>query len=183
MEEQKTSVRYSPDRAIMPRNGRSFMSPLRFATRSWWRRGAGHSIKGGGDRPAGLRRGQEGHRPQAPHHGRYARPDGRDHGALCRGARPRWRGRVVAPDPPRFPVHRGDLRRCRLPGPRSWQTPSPGPAGGVWRSSNATMCRVSRSSPNAGSSSAPWPGSATTAASPVISSATPAPLPHLFVSP
>ena len=66
---------------------------------------------------------------------------------------------------------------------RSWHAQSPRPEPGPLKSSSATNCIASSFSPNAGSSSAPLPGSAAAVASPKTSSVTPAKPPPSSASP
>ena len=113
--------------------------------------------KGFFDRPARLRRGQEGHGPQAAHPRRHARSPA---GVVVLPANIQDRDGtrdLLRRVRRRFPFIERIFADAGYQGPKMAKT-SPRPAPGGSRSSSETICTASSSYPNDGSSSAHSPG-------------------------
>ena len=107
-----------------------------------------------------------------PHPDRHAGLAAGRGGASGRRAGPRWRGAAAAPGGDGcFPSSSASSAMPAIRD-RRWRPLLPAPANGTSRSCAAATATGLWCSPNAGSSSAPWPGSAATDASPATSSGT-----------
>ncbi len=97
--------------------------------------------KGRCARPAGLRRGQEDHGPQAPHACRQARPLARRECSARRHSRPRRGGRSVAAGAAALSLHRAHLCRGRIPGAENGHNDA---ATGCWTIEIVRPCDLHR---------------------------------------